>query len=199
MGQRAIRADYDERSLIVYQAYRPEIAEAALRAGRFVEPFSLNRMTWIKPSFLWMMERCGWASKPGQERVLAIRISRVGWEEALGQATLTTFEPALYGNYEAWQRGLEVAPVRVQWDPERDLRGKPQERRAIQVGISRSLVPHYVNDWTMEITDATPLAHTLRRLLDAGRATEAQRRLPRERLYPTPDALARRLGIDEDG
>jgi hypothetical protein len=33
MGQRAIRADYDERSLIVYQAYRPEIAEAALRAG----------------------------------------------------------------------------------------------------------------------------------------------------------------------
>lgn len=195
MGQRAIRADYDERSLIVYQAYRPEIADAALRAGRFAEPFSLNRMTWIKPSFLWMMERCGWASKPGQERVLAIRITRAGWEEALGLATLTTFEPALYADYDAWRRSLAVAPVRVQWDPERDLRGKPQEQRAIQVGISRDLVPRYVNEWTLEIRDATPLVRSLRRLLDGGRAADAQARLPRERAYPTPDALARRLGM----
>jgi hypothetical protein len=196
MGQRAIRADYDERSLIVYQAYRPEIADAALRAGRFVEPFSLNRMTWIKPSFLWMMERCGWASKPGQERVLAIRISRAGWEEALSQATLTTFEPALYGDFDAWRRSLEQSSVRVQWDPERDLRGKPQERRAIQVGISRDLIARYVNEWTLEIHDATPLVRSLRRLMDDGRATDAQARLPRERLYPTPDALARHLGMD---
>ncbi len=196
MGQRAIRADYDERSLIVYQAYRPEIANAALRAGRFVEPFSLNRMTWIKPSFLWMMERCGWATKPGQERVLAIRISRAGWEEALSQATLTTFEPALYGDFDAWRSSLEQAPVRVQWDPERDLRGRAQERRAIQVGISRDLVARYVNEWTLEIRDVTPLVRSLRRLIDDGRATDAQARLPRERLYPTPDALARRLGMD---
>lgn len=196
MGQRAIRADYDDQSIVVYQAYRPEIAEAALRAGRFVEPFSVNRMTWIKPSFLWMMERCGWASRPGQERALAIRISRAGWEEALGQATLTTFAPALYGDYDGWRRSLEAAPVRVQWDPERDLRGKPQEQRSIQVGISRTLVPRYVNDWTLEIRDITPLAHTLRRLLDAGRADEARQRLPRERLYPVPATLARRLGMD---
>ncbi|MFI5276642.1 MAG: DUF4291 domain-containing protein [Ktedonobacterales bacterium] len=196
MGQRAIRADYDERSLVVYQAYRPEIADAALRAGRFVEPFSLNRMTWIKPSFLWMIERCGWASKPGQERVLAIRMSRAGWEEALGLATLTTFEPTLYRDFDTWRRSLETAPVRVQWDPERDLRGKPQERRSIQVGISRDLVPRYVNEWTLEIRDATPLVRSLRHLLDEGRATNAQARLPRERLYPTPDALTHRLGMD---
>jgi hypothetical protein len=37
-------------------------------------------MTWIKPSFLWMMYRCGWATKPGQERVLAIQITREGFE-----------------------------------------------------------------------------------------------------------------------
>ncbi|HET9110198.1 MAG TPA: DUF4291 domain-containing protein [Ktedonobacterales bacterium] len=196
MGQRAIRADYDERSLIVYQAYHPEIADAALRAGRFVEPFSLNRMTWIKPSFLWMMERCGWASKPGQERVLAIRISRAGWEEALSQAILTAFEPALYGDFDVWRSSLERAPARVQWDPERDLRGRAQERRAIQVGISRDLIARYVNEWTLEIRDATPLVRSLRRLLDDGRATDAQARLPRERLYPTPDALARHLGMD---
>ncbi|WP_209018579.1 DUF4291 family protein [Endobacterium cereale] len=32
----------------------------ALDKGKFGPPtFSLNRMTWIKPSFLWMMYRCG--------------------------------------------------------------------------------------------------------------------------------------------
>jgi hypothetical protein len=196
MGQRAIRADYDDRSIVVYQAYRPEIASAAARAGRFVAPFNLNRMTWIKPSFLWMMERCGWASKPGQERVLAIRMSRAGWDEALSQATLTTFEPAIYGDFDAWRRSLEAAPVRVQWDPERDLRGKPQEQRAIQVGLSRQIVARYVNEWTQEIRDITPLVHSLRSLLDSGRTTEAQRRLPQERHYPAPAALAHRLGMD---
>ncbi len=196
MNQRVIQADYDDDSIVVYQAFRPEIADAAVRAGRFVEPFSLTRMTWIKPSFLWMMERCGWASKSGQERVLAIRISRAGWEQALGMATLTTFEPAVYGDFDAWRRSLEVAPVRVQWDPERDLRGRPLERRAIQVGLSRQIVERYVGEWTQQIRDITPFVRSLRRLLDTGDAAQAQRHLPRERLYPTPRALAQRLGIE---
>ncbi len=196
MSQREIRADYDGRTVVVYQAYRPEIATAAISAGRFVPPFSLERMTWIKPSFLWMMERCGWASKPGQERVLAIRITRAGWEEALGEAVLTTFEPAVYGDFDAWRRLLDAAPVRVQWDPERDMRGKPQERRAIQVGLSRAIIERYVREWTVEIRDVTPLVHSLRRLLDEGRASDAQTRLPRERPYPVSEATARRLGMD---
>ena len=63
-----IRADYDRETIVVYQAYRPEIADPAVEAQRFVPPFSFGRMTWIKPSFLWMMERCGRARKPGQAR-----------------------------------------------------------------------------------------------------------------------------------
>ncbi|MFM7854759.1 MAG: DUF4291 family protein [Flammeovirgaceae bacterium] len=27
---------------------------------------SLNRMTWMKPNFLWMMYRSGWATKHNQ-------------------------------------------------------------------------------------------------------------------------------------
>lgn len=195
MRQRSIRADYDDDSITVYQAYRPEIAEAAVRAGRFVAPFDLNRMTWIKPSFLWMMERCGWASKPGQERVLAIRLSRAGWEEALSQAALTTFEAEVAGDYDTWRSALEVAPVRVQWDPERDLRGQSQDLRAIQVGLGRQIVPRYVNEWTLAIRDVTPLVRSLRHLLNTGRADEARHRLPRERLYPVSETLARRLGM----
>jgi hypothetical protein len=56
---RQVRAVFDPETVIVYQAYRHAFADAALAAGTFVAPFSMNRMTWIKPSFLWMMYRCG--------------------------------------------------------------------------------------------------------------------------------------------
>ena len=50
-----IRAAFDASTLVVYQAYRPEIALPAVAHQRFVPPFSLGRMTWIKPSFLWIV------------------------------------------------------------------------------------------------------------------------------------------------
>jgi hypothetical protein len=40
-----IRARYDRDSITVYQAYSDAIAQPTLKAGRFVEPFSWNRMT----------------------------------------------------------------------------------------------------------------------------------------------------------
>lgn len=70
---RQIRALYDADTLRVYQAYSESIADAALAHGTFVSPpFKMERMTWIKPSFLWMMYRAGWGYKdPGQARILA--------------------------------------------------------------------------------------------------------------------------------
>src|SRR5690348_6428179 len=117
--QRQIRASFSADTVTVYQAYRAEIALPAVAAGRFVPPFSRERMTWIKPSFLWMMYRCGWATKPGQEHVLAVEITRAGFERALADACLSHFDPDLYPDRRAWQERLTVSPVRVQWDPER--------------------------------------------------------------------------------
>jgi hypothetical protein len=57
--ERQVRAQFTDRTLTVYQAYPSEIADAAVRAGTFVPPFKRERMTWIKPSFLWMMYRSG--------------------------------------------------------------------------------------------------------------------------------------------
>lgn len=76
ISRRQVRGQFTDRTITVYQAYPPEIATRAVTAGRFVAPFKRDRMTWIKPSFLWMMYRSGWASKPGQERVLAVEILR---------------------------------------------------------------------------------------------------------------------------
>ncbi|MDV6014757.1 DUF4291 domain-containing protein [Haloechinothrix sp. LS1_15] len=91
-----IRAWFDDSAIRVYQAYPVEIAEAALEAGTFVPPFRMNRMTWVKPSFTWMMYRSGWGAKPGQERVLAVDITRDGFEWGLRHACLSSFSEDFY-------------------------------------------------------------------------------------------------------
>ncbi len=192
-----IRADYNERSIVVYQAYRPDIALPALEQQRFVPPFSLNRMTWIKPSFLWMMERSNWGKKPGQEYILAVRITRQGWEEALAEAVLTSPEKGVYRDQDDWQRQAKHALVLVQWDPERSIHGKSLPTRSIQVGLSRHIIERYVNEWTLEINDMTPLVKKLAALLQSGHADKAKELLPKEWVYPVPDAIARRLGMQQ--
>lgn len=95
-----IRADFDRDSIVIYQAYSPAIADAALKEQRFVAPFSFHRMTWIKPSFLWLMHRSHSGQERGQERTLAVRIRRSGWEKALSLAVLTAHVPSVHGSAE---------------------------------------------------------------------------------------------------
>ena len=190
--QRQIRGQFTEQTITVYQAYPAEIARPAVAAGRFVAPFKRERMTWIKPSFLWMMYRCGWASKPGQERVLAVEILRGGFEWALEQACLSHYDPDLHPDHEEWARRLKTSPVRVQWDPERDLRLQPLPYRSLQVGLSGEAVDRYVDDWTVGITEVTGLAHSIRDRLAAG--DEADDLLPVENAYPLPSAIEAAIG-----
>jgi hypothetical protein len=97
------RASYERTTIVVYQAYNDAIAEAAIQAGRFVAPLSVQRMTWIKPSFLWLMERSGWGTKSNQERILAVRITRAGWERALSLAVLTSFDAQVHASVDVWR------------------------------------------------------------------------------------------------
>lgn len=98
---REIRASFTNQTVTVYQAYPVEIARRAVSAGTFVAPFKCDRMTWIKPSFLWMMYRSGWATKTGQEHILAVEILRSGFEWALQHACLSSFEIRSFGSRNA--------------------------------------------------------------------------------------------------
>lgn len=196
MKQYEIRADYDRDTIIVYQAYNKFIAEKAIKNKRFSEPFSFNRMTWIKPSFLWMMERCGYCQKAGQEYVLAVRIKRSSWEYALSQAVLSHPTERVYASGEEWREQMDKATVNVQWDPERNIRGGKLDYRSIQVGISRHLIEEYNNDWIVDIQDYTPLAHKIYRLKMDGRHDKAKELLPKEKVYPVSEEIMKRLGMD---
>ena len=192
MPARQIRALYTDQSVTVYQAYRDAIADAALEAQRFVPPFRLERMTWIKPSFLWMMYRCGWAGKEDQERVLAVEISRDGLTWALEHACLSHFDPEHHASREAWEAQKADSPVRVQWDPERSVTLERLPYRSIQIGLGGEAAKRYAQDWILGIQDVTPLAHEVRDLVAAGDLESARARLPVERPYPlTAEAAAR--------
>ena len=187
---RQIRCVHTAETLTVYQAYPAEIADPALAAGRFVAPFKPDRMTWIKPSFLWMMYRCGWATKPGQERVLAVEITRSGFEWALAHACLSHFEPELYADRRDWGSRMKESPVRVQWDPERSLTLQPLPYRSLQVGLGPPAVARYVNDWIVRLDDVTGVAQRVRELVRAGDHPAAAALLPAERPYPLPAGIA---------
>lgn len=189
---RQVRAVHDADTITVYQAYPPEIAAAAVRAGRFVPPFKRERMTWVKPSFCWMMYRCGWATKPGQERVLAVRMTRDGFERALGMVALSHFDRTVYDDAAAWAAQKAASPVRVQWDPERTPAGVALEHRSLQVGIGGSAVDAYVDEWVVGLEDITEQVRAWRAELADGGAPA----LPVEVPYPLPADVARRIGAD---
>lgn len=185
MGQenkeKQIRAVYTDTTIRVYQAYCPEIAEEAVRLQTFGSHFSLNRMTWIKPSFLWMMYRCGWAGKEGQERVLAIDLTREGFDSAVEQAVLSSYKEECGLSREEWKKLVEKSDVRVQWDPEKDVHGNNLPYRSIQIGLRGQAVRDYVEKWIVRVEDITEEVKRLDALRHQG--VDIVGLLPKEEIY----------------
>ncbi len=156
-----IYALYDDKTIRIYQAYNDAIANEAIKNGTFGKNFKLERMTWIKPSFLWMMYRSGWASKENQNRILAIDILREGFDFIIDEAVLSTYNDKIYKDYDSWKESLNNSQVRCQWDPSRDIYGNLLEERAIQLGIKGDIVKKYVNEWIVNICDITDFCKDL--------------------------------------
>ena len=181
MEMKQIRAVYNDTTIRVYQAYPEVIAKEAVSLGTFGPHFKMGRMTWIKPSFLWMMYRCGWASKEGQERVLAIDIKRTAFDYIVRNAVLSAHHPETGIKMEEWRQRVQNSDIRCQWDPERDIWGNPLEYRSIQLGLRGQAVESYVKDWIVGIEDITDYVKELDAMRKAG--MDIMDRLPKEQIY----------------
>ncbi|MCB9753856.1 MAG: DUF4291 domain-containing protein [Myxococcales bacterium] len=197
MTAREIWADYDDEGIVVYQAFKPSIAAAAVRAQTFPkgQGFNRARMTWIKPSFGWMLHRSDYARKRRMQAILRIRLRRAGLLELLAQAISTSFEPSVHADEETWRRALDASEVRYQWDPDRDLETRPLARRALQLGIRGDAVQRYVDDWILGIEERTELAHQLHDAIQRRRPLPAG---PLERPLPVSPAIRHALAMDVD-
>ena len=185
------RAEYDDEGVYFYQAYGDEIADHALRHGRPGGPsWGASRMTWIKPSLAWMLYRSGYGRKPGQNRVLKIKLSHAAVADILRRCTLAATasdrrrtaksrssdfdrddvaeEPQEFPASEMFAgRCRGPGSGRVQWDPERDLyarEGREPRKllrdRAIQIGVSGAVSEFYVEQ-ILSVEEVTDLAREI--------------------------------------
>ena len=190
---RAILAQFDAESVVVYQAYNARIGRYAAEHGRFGGDFRLGRMSWIKPNFLWMMYRSGWGTKADQEITLAVRLKRSAFDAILAAAVHSTHVPEVYGTPEGWRDAVARSDVRLQWDPDHGPDGDPVERRAIQLGMRGETLRRYAGEWLLGIDDISDFVRDQR---ERARAPFRELLTPREEVYPVADpAVAARMGL----
>ncbi|HUC83363.1 MAG TPA: DUF4291 domain-containing protein [Flavisolibacter sp.] len=194
-GQQIIGYQQDEQ-IVVYQAYNHQIADYAIKNQRLGGThYSYNRMSWIKPNFLWMMYRCGWAFKENQERVLAIWISKVDFENILHEAVFSSFNPAYYLSHEHWKGELTQKEVRLQWDPDHDPFGNKLTRRAIQIGMKGSVLETFGKQQIRLIEDITDFVKEQKMHVDKQELEKLC--IPVETVYEVLDErLRKRIGAD---
>ncbi|CAB9531666.1 expressed unknown protein [Seminavis robusta] len=211
---RGIRAIYSDDAVRVYQAYNDAIAESAVAANSFQGPlgegkWSSTRMTWIKPSKVWMAYRCGFTllKDKNQSRVLALDLSRQRFEELLTNA-------AVHGD-DSKKKQYRNSSVVVQWDPERYMtvqEDDPNQRaqgftvsnrsvRSIQIGLRGAGVEALLDPkLVLKITDVTQDFRNALAALQAGDLEMAKDALwpthEKEQLMEVPQYLRQLLRMD---
>ena len=191
---RHILCQYTDETVVVYQAYSPTIGHFAATHGYFGEEFSLDRMSWIKPNFLWMMYRSAWGTKENQEVTLAIHRKRSAFDEMLRLAVHSSFIPDVHKTEELWKQALQQSDVRLQWDPDHAPHGAKWERRAIQLGLRGSVLARYAKEWIVKIEDISAFVTEQRQHVQNWEYHDFT--TPQEWVYWIPeDDLKKRLGI----
>ncbi|MFD1294968.1 DUF4291 domain-containing protein [Lutibacter holmesii] len=156
-------------NIIVYQAFNPNITKWAIENQKFGGSYyKFSRMSWIKPNFLWIMYRAGWAMKEHRQHILAIEISKTNFEFLLKEAVHSKYIEEIYGEREKWKSQLKESQVRLQWDPDHNPKGEKLERRAIQIGIKGELLEKFGTEWIISIEDITEFVHKQKSILDSG-------------------------------
>lgn len=190
-----ILAHQNDNKIVVYQAYKKSIADFAVK-NQYLggADYSYSRMSWIKPNFLWMMYRCGWAEKEDQESVLALWIDKSDFENILNQAVFSSFNPQYYDNHEQWKNELLTKEVRLQWDPDHDPFGNKMTRRAIQLGLKGNVLEKFGKQQIQKIEDITDFVKEQKQVLDAGQLDKLL--VPIETIFRMADNTQnQRIGI----
>jgi hypothetical protein len=194
---RHILAQTHENLIAVYQAYKHSTADYAIANQKMGGPdYSFSRMSWIKPNFLWMMFRSGWAQKVGQERVLAYWITQEFFDEILAKAVISSFDSSFYSSQDLWKADMDQSEVRLQWDPDHDPYGKPVARRAVQLGLKGSILKAFATTQVQHIEDVTPFVHE--QYAHIQNNTLDKLKVPIERIYmPQASSTCAKIGLDE--
>ncbi len=182
--------------ILVYQAFRPSIGNYAIKNQVFGgSDYNYSRMSWIKPNFLWMMYRSGWAAKLGQEKILGIWISKADFEKILSKSTFTSYAQSNHETESEWRATLDSHPIRLQWDPDHEPNGDKHTRKAIQLGIKGEMLEEFGKEMICEIIDLTDFVNEQRRF--AQTPPYHQLIVAQESIYaPSNPKIVQSIGLD---
>ena len=184
----------NEEEIVVYQAYKPSIAAFAVNNQILGgSEFSYNRMSWIKPNFLWMMYRCGWSEKENQERVLALWINKKALEAILDHAVFSSFDARYYASREMWRSELDTKEIRLQWDPDHDPYGNKLTRKAIQLGLKGDLLEEFGKHKINLVEDITDFVREQKMHVNNNQLDKLS--IPLERIWEPGNLLKQKIGI----
>lgn len=162
-------------NIIVYQAFNPNISKWAIDNQKFGgSHYKFSRMSWIKPNFLWMMYRAGWAMKEHEQKILAIEISKSNFELLLQEGVHSSYIEEIYKTRENWNSEIANSEIRLQWDPDHGINGEKLERRAIQIGLKGQILRKFASEWILSITDITEFVHKQKARIDAAAWNELE-------------------------
>ncbi|RYE25438.1 MAG: DUF4291 domain-containing protein [Sphingobacteriales bacterium] len=181
-----IIAQFTKEYIVVYQAFKDSIAEYAVANQKFGgDDYDFGRVTWLKPSFLWMMYYSGWANKQNQENVLAIKISIDGFEHILRHAVLNRSFIDSLPILDIFRKNKTPEQVQWSWETYHDLRGSKTDRKAVKIGLSGDILQRFNNEWILEIQNVTEYVKQQQLLVKEDKISKVL--LPRERAYAPND------------
>jgi len=191
-----ILAQYDDESIVVYQAYHPVIGEFAAKYQYFGGEFNYTRWSWIKTNFLWVMYRSGWGTKQGQETILRVTLKKDFFDALLTEAVESSRNGHLYATEKAWKTALARSNVRLQWDPDHGPTGGKLQRRAIQLGLRGRALEEYGKEAIIKIDNISEFVTQQRPYITKEERHQLQ--TPVENVYcPTSEAAERNIGLSE--
>jgi hypothetical protein len=164
------RANYTESLIVVYHICDTEIAKAALESQTLDVPaFKPDLHTWIKPSFALTLKQYR-GQHENHRQVLAMHITRKGWEQAI--------------SWDHSRLSGKTPYVRYRHDSEVGIEGESLPWRTIQVSLSSSAVTKGLfSGWIVKVNDVTDVIRTIGELVDAGKLEDARALLPIETPY----------------
>jgi len=194
---RHILAQTTDNLIVVYQAFSMTTAKYAVTHQKLGgTAYSFNRMSWIKPNFLWMMYRSGWAQKDNQQRILAFWIKKNFFDELLSQSVVSSFDASFYEDQNSWREAIANSHVRLQWDPDHDPYGAPLTRRALQLGLRGPVLQTFACESIEYVEDITPFVHE--QFVNIQEETLDTLIVPHERVYTTGDSeISKRIGLSK--
>lgn len=131
---RHILAQYDDDSVIVYQAYRPAIGHFAASHGYFGGEFSLNRR---------------------QEVVLAVRLCVRPLTRSCPLPSIPVSFPRSITRTRIGRRGSSPPMFGSSGIRTTPPSGAKEERRAIQLGLRGDVLRRCAREWILEIQDVS--------------------------------------------